>query len=121
MYIFNVWNQTSLRRQFSFYEQYTHNASVSVVGKIFTGTLSNSIYKGKVVSVFLLTEHYIMKAYWGSRDYSCIHSLTSALDGGEWSASRLGRFIPRERPSGTNWIRGWVGPRAVLDCISLTN
>jgi hypothetical protein len=32
--------------------------------------------------------------------------LTSALDGGEWSASRLDRG---------NWIRGWVGPRTGLD------
>jgi hypothetical protein len=36
--------------------------------------------------------------------------LTSALDGGEWSASRLGLFTPRERDSGTHWIGGWVGP-----------
>jgi len=27
--------------------------------------------------------------------------LTSALDGGEWSASRPGRFTPRERAPGT--------------------
>jgi hypothetical protein len=30
--------------------------------------------------------------------------LTSALDGGEWSASRPSRFIPRERAPGTHWI-----------------
>jgi hypothetical protein len=41
--------------------------------------------------------------------------LTSALDRGEWSASRPGRFIPRERVPGTHWIGGSVGPRAVLD------
>jgi hypothetical protein len=46
--------------------------------------------------------------------YSSIHFLTSALDGGEWSASRPGRFTPRERAPGTAWIGGWVGPRAVL-------
>jgi hypothetical protein len=34
---------------------------------------------------------------------------TSALDGGEWSASRSGRFTPRERAPGTYWIGGWVG------------
>jgi len=28
--------------------------------------------------------------------------LTSAGDGGEWSASRPGRFIPRERDPGTH-------------------
>jgi len=41
--------------------------------------------------------------------------LASALDGGDWSASRPGRFIPRERARGTPWIGGWVGSRAVLD------
>jgi hypothetical protein len=45
------------------------------------------------------------------------YSLTSALDGGEWSASRLGRFTPRERAPGTHWIEGWVGPRAVPDMV----
>jgi hypothetical protein len=38
--------------------------------------------------------------------------LTSALDGGEWSASQPGRFTPRERVPGTHWIEGGVGPRA---------
>jgi hypothetical protein len=46
-----------------------------------------------------------------------MHSLTSALDGGEWSASRPGRFTARERAPGTHWIGGWVGPRAVLDAV----
>jgi hypothetical protein len=41
--------------------------------------------------------------------------LTSALVGGEWSASRPGRFTPGERAPGTHWIGGWVGPRAGLD------
>jgi hypothetical protein len=45
-----------------------------------------------------------MKTYWG-------------LDGDEWSASRPGRFTPRERSPGTRWIGGWVGPRAVLDAV----
>jgi hypothetical protein len=44
--------------------------------------------------------------------------LTSALDGGEWSASRPGRFIPRERAPGTPWIGGcWVGVRAGQDAV----
>jgi hypothetical protein len=47
--------------------------------------------------------------------YRSTHSLTSALDGGEWSASRPGRFTPRERAPGTQWIGDWVDPRAVLD------
>jgi hypothetical protein len=49
--------------------------------------------------------------------YSSTHSLTSALDGGEWSASRLSRFTPRERAPGTHWIWGWVGPRAIPDAV----
>jgi hypothetical protein len=46
-----------------------------------------------------------------------MHSLTSALDGGEWSASRPGRFIPRERAPRTHWIGGRVGHRAVLEAV----
>jgi hypothetical protein len=41
--------------------------------------------------------------------------LTSALAGGEWSASRPGRFTPGERALCTHWIGGWVGPRTELD------
>jgi hypothetical protein len=41
--------------------------------------------------------------------------LTSALVGGEWSASRFGRFTPGERTPGIHWIGGWVGRRTCLD------
>jgi hypothetical protein len=55
-----------------------------------------------------------MKTYEGVEVY--FHAfLTSALDGGEWSASRLGHFIPGENVSGTDLIGGFVGPRAGLD------
>ena len=40
--------------------------------------------------------------------------MTAALEGGEWSAARPGRTLPRERP-GTHYTGGWVGPRAGLD------
>jgi hypothetical protein len=53
----------------------------------------------------------------GEWRYRSTHSLTSALDEGEWSASRPGRFTPRERAPGTHWIGGWLGPRAVLDAV----
>jgi hypothetical protein len=43
--------------------------------------------------------------------------LTSALDGGEWSASCPGRFTPSETAPSTHWIGGWVGHRAVLDAV----
>jgi hypothetical protein len=50
-----------------------------------------------------------MKAY-GEMDVSIHVFLTSALVGDKWSASRPGLFT-----SGTNWIGGWVNPRAGLD------
>jgi hypothetical protein len=53
---------------------------------------------------------------WGERSYSSYSFTTSALDGGEWSASRPGRAItPGERTPGTRCTGGWVGPRAGLD------
>jgi hypothetical protein len=60
-----------------------------------------------------LTEDHAMKAYWGVEVK--VHAfMTLALDGGEWSASRPGRFTPRKRCPGIHWIGSWVGPRAVL-------
>jgi hypothetical protein len=41
--------------------------------------------------------------------------LTSALVGGEWSASRPGRFTAGERTPRNHWKGGWVDPRAGLD------
>jgi hypothetical protein len=45
---------------------------------------------------------------------------TSALVGGEWSASRQDRFTPEEKAPGTHWIGGWVGPGAGLDDVGRT-
>jgi hypothetical protein len=53
----------------------------------------------------------------GEWRYNSTHSLISALDGGEWSASRPGRSTPRERAPGTYWIGGWVYLRAVLEAV----
>jgi hypothetical protein len=55
--------------------------------------------------------HHAMKVCWGSSGIAP-HILTSAVDGGEWSASRPFRFTP-----GTHWIGGWVGPRSGLDAM----
>jgi hypothetical protein len=53
----------------------------------------------------------------GKWRYRSTHSLTSAIDGGELSASRPGRFIPRGRVPDTHWIGGWVDRRAGLDAM----
>jgi hypothetical protein len=53
----------------------------------------------------------------GEWRYSSTRSLTSALEGGEWSASRPCRFTSRERSLGTHWTGGCVGPRSVLDAM----
>jgi hypothetical protein len=53
----------------------------------------------------------------GEWRYSSTHSLNSALEEGEWWASRPGRFTPKERIPCTQWIGGWMGPRAVLDAV----
>jgi hypothetical protein len=45
--------------------------------------------------------------------------LTSALDGCEWSASRPGRFSPKEWAPGTHWRGEWVSPRVGLDAVKI--
>jgi hypothetical protein len=57
-----------------------------------------------------------MKEY-GGVDMSIHIFLTSALVGGEWSASRPCRFTPWERSHCIHWIGVWVGPRADLDYV----
>jgi hypothetical protein len=42
-------------------------------------------------------------------------SAQGSIDGGEWSASRPGRALPRGKNPGTRWTGGWVGFRAGLD------
>jgi hypothetical protein len=54
-----------------------------------------------------------MKGYGGVTVYLHVF-LTSALVGGEWSASRLSHFTP-EKSSCTHWIGGWVGTRPALN------
>jgi hypothetical protein len=52
----------------------------------------------------------------GERRYSSYSFMTSALDEGEWSASRTGgALLPGKGPPGTHWTGGWVGPKAGLD------
>jgi len=46
-----------------------------------------------------------MKAYWGV-EVQLHASITSALDGGEWSDSHSGRFTSRVRAAGILMIGG---------------
>jgi hypothetical protein len=55
-----------------------------------------------------------MKAY-GGVDVQIHIFMTSALAGGEWSASRPCRFIPSERAPGTHWVGGCLDPKTSLD------
>jgi hypothetical protein len=57
-----------------------------------------------------------MKAY-GEIDILIHIFLNSAPVGGEWLASRPGRFTPGERADGTHLIGVWVDPRAGIDYI----
>jgi hypothetical protein len=68
----------------------------------------------------LLTEHHAKKAYLGVGAWPQT-LLASALNGAEWSASRSGRFIPRERALDAHWIGGWVSSRAGLDAVMRRN
>jgi hypothetical protein len=57
-----------------------------------------------------------IEAHLDDRRYSSYPFLTSALEGGEGSASRPGRALPPgERAPDTHCTGGWVGPRAGLD------
>jgi hypothetical protein len=41
--------------------------------------------------------------------------LASAVDGGEWSASRPSHFTPGKNAPGTHWLGGWRGSSAYLN------
>ncbi|KDR20851.1 hypothetical protein L798_04655 [Zootermopsis nevadensis] len=59
--------------------------------------------------------HYMLCRRLGGSGGIAYSVLTSAPDGGKWSASYPGRALPPGKEPGTHWIGGWVGPRAGLD------
>jgi hypothetical protein len=84
----------------------THGSNISTLGGV---SINDCNVKGKAVPL------HAMEAM-EERRYSSYSLTTSALDGGEWSATRPGRaFTPGERTPGTHCTGGWVGPRAGLD------
>jgi hypothetical protein len=46
--------------------------------------------------------------------------LNSALDKGEWSATRPGLFTPGETALGSHYIAGWVDPKSGLDAMEIS-
>jgi hypothetical protein len=60
-----------------------------------------------------------MKAY-GGVDVEIHLFLSSAVGGGEWSASRPGSLTPGERAPDNFWIGGRVGPRLGLEDLNRT-
>jgi hypothetical protein len=96
-----------LANGFKSYVSQSHEALVIIHGTV-------GVYRVKVKSCPCLVNHHVMKPYWVVEVY--LHAfLTSALDGGEWSASLPGRFTPGERTLSTHRIGGWMGPRTGLD------
>jgi hypothetical protein len=80
------------------------------------GNEPQGFMKVKVKLFLCLTKHHAMGTIVAVGLY--LHAfLTSALGGGEWSASRPGRFTPRERVPNTHWVGDWVGPKAILDTV----
>jgi hypothetical protein len=64
----------------------------------------------------LKLSHYTPWRRLGKKRCSSYSFLTSALDWGEWSATRPDRALaPRERTTGTHCAGGWVGVWACLD------
>jgi hypothetical protein len=102
----------------SFLEILSFTRCIIVLSYPLNERISEPPHKSSKVSKLSLywNKHQAMKAY-GEWRYSSTHSLTSALVGGEWSASSPGNFTPRERAPCTHRIGGSVEPRAVWNAV----
>jgi hypothetical protein len=72
------------------------------------------VNKIKVDLSLCVTKHHVIKTY-GGVAIKLHYLLTSALGGGEWSASRPGRFNAGEISLGTQGKESCVSPRSGLD------
>jgi hypothetical protein len=79
---------------------------IQPVAQRYTAELSRLLWK----RIRYLIKHYTTEWYGGVEAQLHVF-LTSAIDGGEWLASRSGRFKSGKRDTGTHW----VGHRAGLD------
>jgi hypothetical protein len=64
-----------------------------------------------------LIKHHAMKTYEGMAAYIAVPFLTSAVYGGERSASCSGHFTPREIAPHAHSIGGWVVPKVGLEAV----
>jgi hypothetical protein len=71
------------------------------------------------LSLCLISQVLCHEYIWGSGGIAPPF-LTSALDEGEWSASRPWRSTPGERAPCTHWTGGWVCPKVGLDVLNKT-
>jgi len=71
--------------------------------------------KGKVVPVLNYAPRH--EDVWGSGG-TAPWFLTSALHGGEWSASRAKHSTSGQRAPGTHWTGRWAGHRANLEAVA---
>jgi hypothetical protein len=62
--------------------------------------IHNTVTRSEAKLSLCLTKHHTMKTYWDSR------GITAVL------------LYPRERASGTDWVGGWVGPRAGVNAVT---
>jgi hypothetical protein len=66
--------------------------------------------------MYLINQAVLYEKIWGSGDIAPSF-LMSALDRGEWLASRPSRLTPREISPGIRWTESWMGLRVGLDAV----
>jgi hypothetical protein len=80
-------------------------------------TVNSVIHMAYIMSLMVNTKLFLCVCF--DKHYANEDPLlNSALDGAEYSASCLCRFIPEEIYHGAHWIESWVGPRGILDVVN---
>jgi hypothetical protein len=89
-------------------------------GSISTTTWQQSAIVERNITVCLINYAPWNEDVWGRWGVDP-QLLTSAVGGGEWSASCPGHFTPRKKAPGIHRTRGWVGSRTGLDAMKKRN
>jgi hypothetical protein len=106
-------NSPSTERQEHHLQNHVKQCECPLVYLLRRYQVTRMVKWGKVVFV-LLTMYHAVKTYSGWR-YSATHSLTSALEGDEWSASQPA--LLRGKSPRYPWLGDWRGPRTGLDAV----